>query len=272
MDAQEEAMRQRNRWIILVLVIIGLGLSACTQKPVSVKDQPVKLEQIEGSDLQRVVLTEKAAERLGIQVVPVRNESVGRSWVVGGEVVTSPLLLGAGEAGTAPALSTASPPATEGFWVQVSLRKSDLSRMDRVQSVRVLPLNDDEATGWTAQEVEVPVAENVEEEDLEEAALYYLVDGAEPGLELEQRVLVELPSAGSGAQRIVIPYSAVIYDVHGGSWVYTNPEPLVYVRQRASIDFIEGNRAFLTVGPPTGVMVVTVGAAELLGAETGVSK
>lgn len=70
-----------------------------------------------------------------------------------------------------------------------------------------------------------------------------------------------------GAQRTVIPYSAVLYDVFGDTWVYTNVEPLVFVRQRVSIDHIDGDNAVLLDGPAPGTMTVTVGAAELFGTE-----
>jgi hypothetical protein len=54
--------------------------------------------------------------------------------------------------------------------------------------------------------------------------------------------------------------------------VYTNPEPLVFVRHAIVIDYIEGDLAILSEGPDAETAVVTVGAAELYGAETGVSK
>ena len=75
-----------------------------------------------------------------------------------------------------------------------------------------------------------------------------------------------------GTQRMVVPYAAVIYGLQGQTWAYTNPEPLVFVRQPISIDYIEGDRAVLVDGPAAGTAVVTVGGAELYGAETGVSK
>lgn len=78
---------------------------------------------------------------------------------------------------------------------------------------------------------------------------------------------VQLGSAGSSSGRTVVPYSAVLYDSHGETWVYTSPQPLVFVRHRIEIDHIEGNRAVLRTGPPVGTTVVTVGAAELLGTE-----
>jgi CzcA family heavy metal efflux pump len=72
------------------------------------------------------------------------------------------------------------------------------------------------------------------------------------------------------AQREVVPYSAVIYDLHGETWVYTNPQPLTYVRASISVDYINGDLAVLAKGPPSGTVVVTVGAPELYGTESGV--
>jgi hypothetical protein len=70
----------------------------------------------------------------------------------------------------------------------------------------------------------------------------------------------------------VVPYSAVIYDAEGQSWVFTNPEALAYVKQRITIDRIDGDRAILTEGPPTGTAVVIQGAAELFGVEDGIGE
>ena len=75
----------------------------------------------------------------------------------------------------------------------------------------------------------------------------------------------------AGANRTVIPYDAVMYDASGQTWTYTNPEPLVFVRQRIAVDSVEGERAVLASGPAPGTMVVTVGETELYGTEFGVS-
>jgi len=75
-----------------------------------------------------------------------------------------------------------------------------------------------------------------------------------------------------GKLRKVVSYSAVIYDLHGETWVYTNPEPLTYVRDTISVDFIDGDLAVLSKGPPSGMVIVTVGAPELYGTEFGVGE
>jgi len=72
----------------------------------------------------------------------------------------------------------------------------------------------------------------------------------------------------NGAQRKVIPYSAVLYEPNGDTWVYVNVEPLIFVRQPIVIDYIEGDQAILSEGPDSGSVVVTVGAVELFGSES----
>ena len=137
-------MKNMYRWTIILLILTGL-LTACASKSESPKkEDPVKLEEIDGTDFKRVILTEKAAERINVQT--------------------------------------------------------------------------DEVSGD------------------------------------------------------VIPYAAVIYDTEGNTWVYTNPEPLMYVRAAIVVDRIDGDQAFLTEGLDAGTKVVTLGVSELYGAETGVSK
>jgi hypothetical protein len=138
-------MKSVNHWILILLILIGLQLSACGSKAETPKKlEPVKLEPIEGTDFKRVILTEKAAERLNVQTAVV-----------------------------------------------------------------------------------------------------------------------------SGT---VLPYAAVIYDTEGNTWVYTNPEPLMFVRQSIAVDHIEGDQAILSEALDAGTTVVTLGVSELYGAETGVSK
>ena len=67
--------------------------------------------------------------------------------------------------------------------------------------------------------------------------------------------------------KLTVPYGAVLYDSSGKAWVYTNPEPRVYVRQSITVERINGDVAVLTDGPPAGTVVVTTGAEELLGTE-----
>jgi hypothetical protein len=77
---------------------------------------------------------------------------------------------------------------------------------------------------------------------------------------------------GPATAHEVIPYDAVLYDSDGATWTFTSPAPLRFVRRRIVVAWIDGDRAVLAAGPPAGTEVVTVGAAELLGAEIGVGE
>ena len=97
------------------------------------------------------------------------------------------------------------------------------------------------------------------------------------GSELKQVILTEKAAERIGLETILVqgmtvPYSAVIYDTEGNTWIYTNPEPLTFVRAPIEIDYIEGDQAFLSKALESDAPIVTVGVAEIYGAETGVSK
>jgi hypothetical protein len=76
---------------------------------------------------------------------------------------------------------------------------------------------------------------------------------------------------GEGVEeRTIVPYSALVYETDGGTWVYASTDDLSFVREHIVVQDIEGDRAVLSEGPPAGTKVVTVGVAELFGAEHGI--
>jgi hypothetical protein len=97
-----------------------------------------------------------------------------------------------------------------------------------------------------------------------------------PGTDLHKMTLTEkaldrldlattkVAAAGGGLQ---VPYGALIYDAEGRTWVYTNPEPRVFVRAEVTVDRIDGDVVKLSKGPAAGTVIATTGAAELFGAE-----
>jgi hypothetical protein len=106
-----------------------------------------------------------------------------------------------------------------------------------------------------------------------EPATIKLIEGSD----LKLVVLTEKAAERIGletvaAQGMTVPYSAVIYDTQGNAWIYTNPEPLTFVRAPIEIDHIEGDQVFLSSALESDAPIVTVGVAEIYGAETGVSK
>ena len=75
------------------------------------------------------------------------------------------------------------------------------------------------------------------------------------------------PRAWRSEQGQVILHAALLYGAEGKASTYTSPRPLTFVRKEINIDHMDGDRVVLSEGPPAGMEVVTVGAAEVYGAE-----
>jgi hypothetical protein len=61
----------------VVLLFAAVGVTACGKKPAtSAAEEIAKVEPISGSTLKRLTLSQKAAQRLGIQMVAVRDAAV----------------------------------------------------------------------------------------------------------------------------------------------------------------------------------------------------
>jgi hypothetical protein len=76
-------MKHFTRPILVLFVFAGLLLSACAPSTSTTQFvPPSKLEPIEGSDLQRVILTEKAAERIGVETVAASGMEVPYAAVI----------------------------------------------------------------------------------------------------------------------------------------------------------------------------------------------
>ena len=70
----------------------------------------------------------------------------------------------------------------------------------------------------------------------------------------------------------MVPWSAVLHDIYGGTWVYESLGDHVYVRRRVEVKDVVDDFAVLTRGPAAGTEVVVVGAAELFSTEFSTSK
>jgi hypothetical protein len=176
--------------------------------------------------------------------------------------------------------------------VRVELTASELNKVRQEEPAFVLPLaRDSKARRLQAQPLSGVIAQTLSLDTRKRrlralplkqpseaglspmiGMLHYEVSAADHGLVNRQLVLVELSLSGAGEKRRMIPFAAVLYDAHGNTWVYTNPEPLVFVRQPIQIETIVGDEVLLIDGPPAGTAVVTVGGAELFGTEFGVGK
>ena len=260
------------------LAALVLAIAPAAGGAAAVTDQPVKLEAVAGSNLKRVTLSAKAADRLGIKTGTVRDEKIARKQMVGGEIVGAPSLTPVASkspgslfmmpVAASPSPATAPPPAVDsgGLWVLVPMAESELSRVAIDQPVRLTALGGRKGAAVMAAPSKMPP---VADPGKASVATYYTVLGDGKGLTKGQRVRVELTlTDASGPARKTVPYAALFYDTKGQGWVYTNPAPLTYVRHKISIESIEGDVAVLTEGPASGTPVVTVGAMLLYGAET----
>ncbi|MBU0665189.1 MAG: hypothetical protein KJ990_11680 [Proteobacteria bacterium] len=246
------------------------------------KSTAVTLESIPGSTAKRVILSAKAAERLGIGTGKVGEEVVVLKQMVSGLVIPpleklpdpkpggSGVFGGFGRFGVAPTPQQLAPQATSStageVWVLVTLSPAEWDRMAKDKSARLLPLatrNKLEKELW-AQPCGMPPIEDMKRSML---WLYYMVPGKDHGLLLKDRIRVELQLLGSNEKQKVVPYSAVYYDGKGNPWVYINGKPFTFERQRITIKRIVGDLAVLSDGPAIGTPVVTIGAALLYGAE-----
>ena len=101
--------------------------------------------------------------------------------------------------------------------------------------------------------------------------LFYELANDDGRLYPGQKVPVTL-TMQSQTQSLVVHSSAILYDIHGGAWVYEEIAPLTYVRRRVQVEYTENENAVLAAGPEPGAKIVTDGAAELFGTEFGVGK
>lgn len=70
--------------------------------------------------------------------------------------------------------------------------------------------------------------------------------------------------------RRIVPYSSILYDPTGGTWVYVHADPMTFVREAVKIDTIKGENVYLKYGPPPGTKVLATGVPQVFGTEVGV--
>ena len=121
-----------------------------------------------------------------------------------------------------------------------------------------------------------PEVDEIEPATIGDGGEYNLVTLTEKAAE---RLGIQSEAVGEeevdGVNVLVVPYASLIYGLNGETWAYIrNPgaDSLTFTRVPITVDRIDGGRVLLTEGPDIGSHVVTVGVAELYGADTGVGK
>lgn len=157
----------------------------------------------------------------------------------------------------------------ERLWVRVPVPVDELPQLEAHKEAQLGPLRGGSAPVLPpARPVVAPPTANA---GAATADLYYEVQNGGATLRPGQRVGVTVALRGE-TECLVVPWAAVLYDIHGGQWVYENTEPRTYVRRRVQVARLSGTDAVLASGPKPGARIVTDGAAELFGTEFGIGK
>jgi membrane fusion protein, heavy metal efflux system len=151
------------------------------------------------------------------------------------------------------------------LWLRVPVYAGDVESLGRQASVRVRDVDGGgparQAVRVTAPPTADPLAVTTD--------LYFELANPNGQLAPGQRMTVFLPRRTLGRKGIAVPMAAVLYDIHGGTWVYINSAPHEYHRQRVELLRSQGSSAILAQGLSAGTKVVSAGAAELFGTEFG---
>jgi RND family efflux transporter MFP subunit len=154
-------------------------------------------------------------------------------------------------------------------WVRVPLPVGDLGRIDRSEPAQVGVLSAPPgARALSAKPAVAPPSANPVAATVD---VFYELPNADGKLTPGQRLGVTIPLADA-KESLTVPWSALVFDVHGGTWVYAQTAPRTYARRRAVVLYTAGADAVLASGPAAGTKVVAAGVQELFGAETGFIK
>lgn len=166
----------------------------------------------------------------------------------------------------APALGTASPAM---LWLRVPVYSGDFDKIDLGAEAWVTPLGGHSTNAPVlAKSVSAPPSANGGASTVD---LFYSLTNSAEMFRVGQKVGVVLPLKDD-ADGLVLPWSAVVHDAQGGSWVFENPSPQLYIRRRVHISRVQGNEVQVTAGLQPAARVAVQGVAELFGAEMGVGK
>jgi multidrug efflux pump subunit AcrA (membrane-fusion protein) len=162
---------------------------------------------------------------------------------------------------------------TDRVWVRVPVYVGDVKEIaaDRAAMIGRLGATTKPAAGDTpvaAKPVDAPPSASAMTSTVD---LFYELENAQGTFSPGQKVGATL-TMGSEEQSLVVPWSAVTFDVNGGAWVYEMVGPRAYARRRVQVKHVSDGTAVLAEGPAAGTVLVTQGVAELFGKEMGFAK
>lgn len=140
-------------------------------------------------------------------------------------------------------------------WVRVAIYSAEAALLD------------DKATAMHQTTALQPVAGPPTANATANTIDWYYALPADSKLRAGERIAIEIPAREHQQEALVIPFNAVLHDIHGGQWVYAKTGEHAYTRRRIQVARIAGKDAILASGPLAGTTIVTDGSAELFGTE-----
>ncbi len=154
-------------------------------------------------------------------------------------------------------------------WVRVAVYAGDLAKLDTHKEALISILGDSlNSTSMKALPIKAPPSANAAAATLD---VFYKLSNRDGAFRLGQRVKVGIPMQAN-ASELTLPWSAIVYDIEGGTWVYQQIAPLVYQRRRVQVQRVVDNLAAVSGDITEGSNVVITGVAELFGTEFGIGK
>ncbi|WEK38384.1 MAG: efflux RND transporter periplasmic adaptor subunit [Candidatus Pseudobacter hemicellulosilyticus] len=160
--------------------------------------------------------------------------------------------------------------ATNALWVRVPVYAGDIDRVEKGKPATVQLVSDFGGARETflARQVQGPQTADPLNTSVDQ---YYELPNTDSRFRPGERVSVNIPFKGN-ATGMVIPFSAIAYDINGNSWVYRQTDSLSFERQRVEIERVEDQQAVIKRGLKGGEKIVITGTAELFGTEFGGGK
>ncbi len=155
------------------------------------------------------------------------------------------------------------------LWIRVPVYAGEIAGIAPDDGAAIRALNDPPtAPARHADRVAAPPSADAASSTVD---LYFSLANTDRALYPGQKVSAALSLRGreSGTE---VPWSAILYDIHGGAWVYEQTGPQTYARRRVEVVRVSGGAAIVSRGIRPGARIVKAGAAELFGTEFGPGK
>ncbi len=154
-------------------------------------------------------------------------------------------------------------------WIRVPVYVGDMVKINLQKDAIIHPLGiNNDKTVYHAKPVDGPPLSDANSVSSD---LFFEISNHDGLFRTGQKVSVSLTKLGSG-NRIVIPRSAIMYDIHGGSWAYLKTDKHTYSRRRVDVSSVIDGYAVVTRGIIKDDEIVITAAAELFGTEFGGGK